>query len=192
MVNKTKGETNMEPIETEEITLYIPKLCTIEIYQDDTPENPRDWDNLGTLVTWTRKYEIGDRHEFDTPESFQDFMKSKPCPAVALPIYLYDHSGIMLSTSPFSDPWDSGQIGFIYVERKKICEQYNCKQIGPRTRRQVLRILRGEVEVYSHYLAGEVYGYRLLNDLGTELSSCWGFYSIEEAKAEAYSIYKEN
>ena len=42
---------------------------------------------------------------------------------VILPLYLYDHSGITMSTSVFSCPWDSGQVGWIYAEKKKLIEE---------------------------------------------------------------------
>jgi hypothetical protein len=35
---------------------------------------------------------------------------------VILPLYLYDHGGITISCSPFSCPWDSGQVGWIYAD----------------------------------------------------------------------------
>ena len=34
---------------------------------------------------------------------------------VYLPVYLYDHSGLVLQTTPFSCPWDSGHVGIIYT-----------------------------------------------------------------------------
>lgn len=37
-----------------------------------------------------------------------------------MPLYLYDHSGITISTSEFCDPWDSGQIGFIYTNPRPL------------------------------------------------------------------------
>ena len=35
-----------------------------------------------------------------------------------LPLYLYDHSGITMSTGSFCDSWDSGQVGFISVNER--------------------------------------------------------------------------
>ena len=40
-----------------------------------------------------------------------------------LPLYLYDHSGLAMSTESFSGraphaEWDSGQVGWIYVSKK--------------------------------------------------------------------------
>ena len=37
-------------------------------------------------------------------------------------LYMYEHSGITISTSKFNCQWDSGQIGFVYVEKKTIRE----------------------------------------------------------------------
>lgn len=34
---------------------------------------------------------------------------------IILPLYLYDHGGITIKTNPFSCPWDSGQVGWIYA-----------------------------------------------------------------------------
>ena len=41
---------------------------------------------------------------------------------VILPLYLFDHSGISISTGSFHDPWDSGQVGFIYASKEKAKE----------------------------------------------------------------------
>lgn len=47
--------------------------------------------------------------------------------------------------------------------------------------------LRAEVETYSRYLDGDVYGYRLFGpeDTDTEHDSCWGFYGQEACLAAA-------
>ena len=42
---------------------------------------------------------------------------------VILPLYLYDHGGITMSTGAFSCPWDSGRVGWIYAEKKKLIEE---------------------------------------------------------------------
>ena len=42
---------------------------------------------------------------------------------VILPLYLYDHSGITMSTGPFSCPWDSGQVGWIYASKKTFIDE---------------------------------------------------------------------
>jgi hypothetical protein len=51
---------------------------TIKIYQDDCDENqnPRHWDNLGTMVCFHRRYELGDKHTMSIEEA-REFRQSK-------------------------------------------------------------------------------------------------------------------
>ena len=42
----------------------------------------------------------------------------------SLPLYLYDHGGITMSTNPFSCPWDDGgQVGWIYASKQKFIDE---------------------------------------------------------------------
>ena len=50
--------------------------------------------------------------EMYTPELI-GLCKSK---VAILPLYLYDHSGLTMSTNDFGDRWDSGCVGFIYMD----------------------------------------------------------------------------
>lgn len=93
----------------------------------------------------------------------------------ALPVYAYVHSGVVLATSPFNDPWDSGRSGLVYSEDADVTED----------------MLRGYVEAYNKYLAGDTWGFvveeavKLIGQRedGTtvereewvEIDSCWGF-----------------
>lgn len=42
---------------------------------------------------------------------------------IILPLYLYDHGGITMSTGPFSCPWDSGQLGWIYALKQRFIDE---------------------------------------------------------------------
>lgn len=181
---------------------------TAVILQDTDPENPRDpyyQENLGKMVCWHKRYNLGDKHTFDDPidfaqdlalkntswsellqyikdghtkdlrlvpegEGYQlqyrsvfdnkiiwvdmagfqfpadfsdsaaiskriwdeaqgeitDVLKEMYIPELIglcedkvaiLPLYLYDHSGLTMSTSDFGDRWDSGCVGFIYMDK---------------------------------------------------------------------------
>lgn len=151
---------------------------TIEIWRDDDPWNPREWDNLGTMLCVHPRYKLGDKQ--GTEEEIEEITHSARY--LYLPLYLYDHSGITMNTTGFSCPWDSGMVGIIYVEKKKVREEYGF--LSDKTIKQVYQILRSEVETYDYYLTGQVYGYTTSVD-----DSCWGFYgdegyknAIEEAK----------
>lgn len=163
------------------------KGCDITIYYDSNPYNPRKMcDNLGTMMCFHSRYNLGDEHQHKTPEDmiydllytmlstdqihtdYDNLLSTefinKYLPkleeyAFMLPLYLYDHSGLTMNTKGFSCPWDSGQVGWILVTKEKVREEYGVKRITPKLKEKVLRYLKAEVETYDNYLCGNVYGY---------------------------------
>lgn len=93
---------------------------------------------------------------------------------VVLPVYLYDHGGLAMSTTDFNDRWDSGQVGIIFVSHEKIKEEYEVDSVDPVLRLQVEERLKGEVDEYDAYLRGECYCYELYEN-GELSHSCGGF-----------------
>ena len=98
---------------------------------------------------------------------------------IILPLNLYDHSGISMSTSSFVGrahhaEWDSGQVGWIYVSKDDVKKEYGWKVLTKKRREQIEKYLAREVSIYDSYLRGDVYGYRIEGDLSND--SCWGFY----------------
>ena len=177
---------------------------TIKIYYDDHAESPREWDNLGTMVCGHSRYNLGDKHQFGGGREFlldlldltdecvldidQLLIRAERI-AVILPVYLYDHSGLAMNTTGFHCPWDSGQVGFIYVTLAEIRREYSVKRVSQKRRETVADYLRGEVQTFSDYISGAVYGYVVEKD-GEDLDSCWGFvgdyekYCLDEARAQ--------
>ena len=92
-----------------------------------------------------------------------------------MPLYLYDHSGITISTKPFGCPWDSGQIGFITISKDKIRSEYGVKRITKDLLDRVEGYLVSEVKLYDYYLMGEVYHFEITDKEGNVLDSCGGF-----------------
>lgn len=43
---------------------------TVRIIHDSDYESPREWDNIGTMVCWHSKYNLGDKHEYKSPQEF--------------------------------------------------------------------------------------------------------------------------
>lgn len=163
----------------------------IKVYQDSHSENPRDWDNLGTMLYTSNKYDLGD--EQADIEDIKEITERNDI--VYLPVYVYDHSVIYLNTTGFSCPWDSGQCGIIYVDYETIAKEYG-DTITQGIREQVENVLKSEVNMFSQYCEGDIYGY-VIEDFGGEcLESCWGFYGmdccVKEAEGEAqYRISEE-
>jgi len=100
---------------------------------------------------------------------------------IMLSLYLYDHSGITMSTSGFSCPWDSGQVGFIYVSKERLREEYGRKKVTKKLIALAENHLKAEVEIYDDCLQGNVYGYRVFNN-DEEIASCWGFLGCYDRK----------
>lgn len=155
--------------------------ATLSIFPDENPVSPLEWDNLGTMVCWHRRYNLGNKHSF-TPESFHKEVTEDN--AIILPIYMMDHSGLYLSTSygvfeaMDSQRWDWGQVGFIYVLKSKVRKEYG-KRITKKVREKVLACLQAEVETYNQFMTGDVYGFVLEDKQGEHLDSCWGFFGSD-------------
>lgn len=112
---------------------------------------------------------------------------------IILPLYLYDHSGITMSTSSFSCPWDSGQVGWIYATAEMIGKEYG--KADKQARDKALTVLEGEVQCYDQYLTGECYGYECYEN-GAHVDSCWGFLGeyedmLKDLKGNVPSEYEE-
>lgn len=167
----------MQPIET-----IIYKGYSIEIYQDESADDPRNWGNLATFAAFHRRYKIGDSHRFEDIAALKDYLKRNA--AIYLPVYMYDHSGVCLNTTGFSCAWDSGQVGYIYALKEDIKKEFGVKRISRKLKTRVLDILRGEIETYDQYMCGDVYGYRIKNKDGEVVDSCWGFYGDDHEKSD--------
>ena len=161
-------------------------------------------DFLSTLATGKDFYErereendaLANDREYDNP---CDWDRDKIFTAirknhVILPLYLYDHSGITVSTSPFACRFDSGQVGWIYISKEKTFDTFsdateeNWQMLGE------ARLLH-EVAVYDDYLTGNVFGC-LLHTLDEKLEvvdtleSRFGFYGAETARNGIFDGYK--
>lgn len=100
----------------------------LEVTQEISPVNPREWDNFGKMVCWHPRYILGDKQinaqyeadgillemldeKFDLSEFQKESIRyyaetdvlmravSKHTKTVMLSLYLYDHSGITMSAS---------------------------------------------------------------------------------------------
>ena len=186
----------MEPLE-----VWSNKDEVLGIYQDENPESPREWDNLGIMLCGHKRYELGD----EQPKSREELDErlEELDPVIRLPLWLLDHSGLTMQTGSFAEDaqqFDSSQVGWIVATKKDILDNFtgydkNGKRkpmktkMTPQMVKDAERILRGEVETYSKYLGGFVYGFviekkdtcdKCQNVSSEHIDSCWGFYSYDE------------
>jgi hypothetical protein len=183
-------------------------------------QSPRDWDNLGTMVCFHRRYNLGDEQpdrieywlsgmlselglersteqwddfiydlENGYKESIQKAWSLLDNHIFMLPLYLYDHSGLTMRTTSFSCPWDSGQVGFIYVTKDDVRKEWGKQRISKKLEELIYSNLRAEVETYDQYLTGDVWGYIVTVD-DEIVDSCWGFYGYDYCEEEAKMVAK--
>jgi hypothetical protein len=185
-------------------TLADGRVLVVE--QDQCGFDPRkEFDNLGTIVAWHNRYDLGDRQPDGCPDEFlanlvaeatgeapdedlqgQALLEEARKHAIILPLFLYDHSGLALATTPFHCPWDSGQVGWIYLTYARLEDEY--KEINVQNIACATEVLEGEVRVYNHYLGGAVFGFSLQQPQECEacghrtaevLDSCGGFFGFD-------------
>lgn len=148
--------------------------------QDTDCESPKDTcDDHDTgrvfLVTTKNRYFQVDHklipvtgRSIEVPESVQRTHHIYPLRA-------YIHSGVALSLGseyPFSDQWDSGQIGLVCVTKDTSEIPFPEKAA------------EGLVEQWNQYLSGDVWGYVIKDETGQTIDSCWGFYGRAYAESE--------
>lgn len=165
-------------------------LLKLDIGYDENPLNPRtDWDNVGTMVCFHRRYTLGDMqtrpdgrtsviphtnvrydNSADGAESFVEWAKERLArnELVIASLELYDHGGITIHVRDWGEEafgtgrtgWDSGVIGWIFVTKETAFAEY-----GGLTEKdwkvKAQEYLADEVKTYDDYLTGEVYQYAL-------------------------------
>jgi hypothetical protein len=162
-------------------------MATLVVKRDESPENPRvDGCNGTTMACFHNRYQLGD---YEVPFKSDDFSSwdemrrhiEGKLDAICLPVYLYDHSGLSVRTTPFACRWDSGQVGYIYLERKQVRELWACKRITKSVLEKVHTLLIDDVKEYDAYLHGEVYCYELLDKDGGLIEGAYGIFGAEWA-----------
>jgi len=158
------------------------------IYLDEDPESPREWNNQGVMICHHKRYNLGDAHHMDFSsctswdEEEAHIRKHYGKDCIMLPIHMYDHSGISLSTTPFNCRFDSGRLGTIVISRKFVRKEYGVQRITEKTKNQILMNLKNEVDVYNDYVSGNVYRYSIsevVNGEETLLDSCGSYYGYD-------------
>lgn len=188
-------DTIMEAIKTIQQGNYIAK-----VHYDESPLNPRHFTNISHMVCFHKRYSLGDvntnEYKFEDYNSWGDMrgdIMRRENVRMIKPLFLYDHGNISISMNDFADPWDSGQIGFIYVTNEEAEGISDDKLVA---------MLVNEVDEYNAYLNGEVYMYTIYEEEVCNMGCAhqqWidggsGYFDIDDCMSEALSqleYYKE-
>jgi len=178
------------------VTTTVDEVVELFVLPDEDPESPREWDNMGTFYTCERRRYSPDKHGL-SPEGVAAAARDAVLHGgVMRPVYKYEHSGVVYSTKPFSCRFDSGLVGYIFATIENILEVFepegledNDQPMTPEgiesylegLKAKALTALDNEVEVYSQYASGDVWGYDVRVS-GVSVESCWGIFGQDEAQ----------
>jgi len=179
----------MDAIETWKTT--DGNTCSVYYDQDCGFENPREWCNLGKIIVDDGcKYVENEETPMDEEwgekllkwrDKNEDEEALNNLYAYVFPLYVLDHSAVAFSIGFVNSPWghwDCGQIGWVVVTRA------DAKTNNVYTEEKAAEIIEDELRTLTQWANGEVYGFVVTDPDGNHVDSCWGYYSIEDIKAE--------
>ena len=121
----------------------------VHIIQDDDPHYMAD--DMITYALFHPKFSFENNSGLSTNDFHSwDEMKEKLLKTHKhiLPVFMYNHGGIIIRTSPFSCSWDSGQIGWVATN-----EEFSDPE----------QVLKDTIEEYNQYINGEIYGFNIIH-----------------------------
>jgi len=158
----------------------------LRVKEDENPQSPREWDNLGKMICHHGNYSLGDKQiegklpqmreiirdlgiesyiegldkdYLNDADKLAEFISNKEG-AVIIKLFLYEHSGITIKMYQNSCRWDSSHTGYIYVSKEGIIENFG--DASPESIEKARECLENEVKIYNQYLEGDIYGYKVI------------------------------
>lgn len=155
---------------------------TIEIFSEDAPENPfKEWDGLPGIIGWHRRYDFNTRKQ-DSRKTAGEFLEEAEREGYYIrPLFMYEHSGLAFSLSPFSCRWDSGRIGFMFLEKE-----------DRETPEEDKKRVESAIKLLNDYVSGNVFGFSVKTPDGEEVDSCWGFFGDYDSPGGALEAARES
>lgn len=175
-------------------------MTTLRIVPDSDPSNPRtDCDNFCLMACAHGRYNLGDSKAAEIIAGKLDVSAREHSLLELInlaykadiiftskPLYLYDHSGITMATTPFSCNFDSRQVGEILVFKADVKSEFGIKRMGKKVKEKMLAIaekhIDSEVATYDAYLSGDMYCLQLLDDEGDVEETISGFIGYDVDK----------
>lgn len=126
-------------------------------------------------------FEMGEKDASDMEMLFDKL-------AVISPVYAYEHSGITVSTAPFSCTFDSGQVGVAVYTKEQLLIDRQQKRFTKACARYATSCIQDIIETIDDFLQGNCYGFRITDADGEELESCWGFYGDDHERSGLFAM----
>ena len=185
-----------------------------ELIYDQHATNPRECDNLGTiLIAPNKSHWIASRDDVvDTSiclgknpyEHWNNIRREqlnlkKSDIAIAYPITKYEHGEISLQLG-YKQGWDYGVVGFVYITKETLRKEYGVKRITKSIIERAENHLRDELDTLTRWVNGDCYGWQIkeyaLTDDGLDweevdtLDACWEYFGKEQALDDMQNMLK--
>lgn len=162
-------------------------MIEFKLYHDPNAHNPREDDNVSIMLCSHRGYSLGDENAVDSlleeireskyykeswendinlqnPNDMLELANKARIVAYSTPLYLYDHSGLTVSSTHFGCQWDTSLLGHVIVTKKTALYEYGFKRISKKSTEKLERIVQSEIKEYDFHLRGEAYSYVIEED----------------------------
>ena len=115
-----------------------------EMYLNTVGNDERGMERYENMVNmvWSRKMTGPNPDERAVDNTMLNVISKK---YIMLPLYLLDHSGLAMKTTSFHDPWDSGQIGWIYVSKEDALKEFGGEKMTGAIKKKAEDLMRSEV-----------------------------------------------
>ena len=175
----------------------------VQVESDDWAENPREWSNLWTILTWTNRYQSIDSNQFRDLEEFlldnltekqlRNLYKGNPSTKefferiqkrfydlgyLVEPISKFEHGQVVFSAG-VSQGWDSGVVGLAMVNIDDIKKEYETTVLSKGLKEKIYAILDDELNTYNLWANGYVYTVALIDFDGNVVDSLGGMIGYE-------------
>lgn len=175
----------------------------VQVDNDDWAENPREWSNLWTILTWTSRYDSIDSNQYRDLEEFlldnltakqlTNLYKGNPSTKefferiqkrfydlgyLVEPISKFEHGQVSYSAGVM-EGWDSGVVGLAMVNIDDIKKEYETTVLSKGLKEKIHAILDSELDTYNSWANGYVYTISLLDFDGNVVDSLGGMIGYE-------------
>ena len=178
----------------------------VQVESDDLAENPREWSNLWTILTWTNRYQSIDSNQFRDLEEFlldnltekqlRNLYKGNPSTKefferiqkrfydlgyLVEPISKFEHGQVVFSAG-VSQGWDSGVVGLAMVNIDDIKKEFEATVLSKGLKEKIYGILDDELNTYNSWANGYVYTVSLMDFEGNVVDSLGGMIGYDTEK----------
>ena len=175
----------------------------VQVETDEWAENPREWSNLWTILTWTSRYDSIDSNQYRDLEEFlldnltekqlRNLYKGNPSTKefferiqkrfydlgyLVEPISKFEHGQVVFSAG-VSQGWDSGVVGVAMVNIDDIKKEYETTVLSKGLKEKIYAILDDELNTYNLWANGYVYTVALIDFDGNIVDSLGGMIGYE-------------